>query len=85
MSESNGSLIQAVLATREDDINELLADYKSFKNLNEFDPLLRIYCIGNYGFVAIFFDDDENPLASVLNFEGVVIFTPYFPEENLMN
>ncbi len=85
MSHNSENVIQEVLCSCEVQINDLLADYKSLKNLKDFEPDVHVFQIGDLGFVALFFDNQENPLLSVLNFEGVIIFTPYFPEENLVN
>ena len=77
--------VNSVLESCSEQIEELVNEYKILKNIGEFEPVVKVYPIADEGFIAFIQDADEEPLASILCYEGYAVYTAYGRDRDLMN
>lgn len=75
--------IETVLKSCSKQIDKLVNDYKRYRSVAEFDPLVSVLPVGDFGFVALIGDESNEPMASILSFLGNVVYTSYMSEKDL--
>lgn len=77
--------VEDVLAKCSKHIDKMISDYSKFRLVPGFEPEVAILPVGMSGFMAVYSNEKKEALASVLSFEGNIIYTSYAADINMLN